>query len=104
VSGAEAMGAFLHAILNPAEQDGPPWTHPLSEEEAGMDGFDGLDPLLDSDGPWQTAMYVGPGDRDDPANPLGLMDLVGRIPLRPHFTIGRRPVFTGCLAYLEDLQ
>ena len=26
-----------------------------------MSGFDGLGPLLDSDGPWETAMYVGPG-------------------------------------------
>jgi hypothetical protein len=44
-----------------------------------VSGFDGLGPLLDSDGPWETAQYVGPGACTDPVDPLGLMDLVAKL-------------------------
>lgn len=65
-----------------------------------MSGFDGLGPLLDSDGPFQSVVYVGPGSGGDPANPLGLMDLVDPSPLRqPTECPGR-----ACLLYGVEHQ
>jgi hypothetical protein len=62
--------------------------------------FDGLGPLLDSDGPWETAQYVGPGSSTDLVDPFGLMELVAWIPMRrPAVCPGR-----SCLLYGTEHQ
>jgi hypothetical protein len=75
VSGPEGLGAFLAAILQPPVQDGPPWVHTVRPPEPVEELEEGED---------------------------GEMVLAARIPLRPAFTLEQRPVFSGCLAYMEE--
>lgn len=69
-------GTLMHSFLSEQpQQAGPPWTHAFRQPEPEEELVEGED---------------------------GEMVLVERIPLRPSFTIERRPKFTGILGFLAD--
>jgi hypothetical protein len=71
------------------QRPGPP-------ESGQRANFVGLGPLLESEGPWETAQYVGPGSITDPVDPGGLVDLIARISVwRPLACPGRSCLLHG---------
>ena len=73
------IGELLRAVMEPPVQDGPPWAHSFWRPDPV--------PVLDQDGRPVSDEFGEP---------------VMRTPLLPSLTWERRPVFTGCLAYLAE--